>query len=351
MKPIADILFSVSALLEAGAEVDCLVKSSQATPLHMSSLAGNTAVVAALLAGGAKVEARAGESLYGASPLYLAAQNGHTEVVRLLLTWGANIHFRLKKLAVTPLLIAAERGHTEVVRLLLAQGASPLVRNWNGLTALGLTRDQEIVQLLLAGGAEGNSRDNQGNTVILNCVDTDLLAGPHCSLQLLRQLLKAGADPNIRNKDRNLPLILLAAKKVKKVELVLAYMKVLLDHGVDIEATATTEDGPEMTALAAATKNGSGKIVHLLLESGAETNVAMTDKLSPLGWAIRNKNFDLTEQFLQHGLTCCHYRESEEDDCKDLCLDLAVGSRDSDIIKLITKYKGRRKPRNVQDEL
>ena len=85
----------------------------------------------------------------------------------------------------TPLHHAMYHNFPSLVRLLLAQGASPLARNWNGLTALGLTRDQEIVQLLLGGGAEVNSRDNQGNTVILNCVDTDLQAGPHCSLQLL----------------------------------------------------------------------------------------------------------------------------------------------------------------------
>ena len=258
------------------------------------------------------------------------------------------LNFRLAELATTPLFIAAERGHSDVVRLLLAEGASPHARNWNGITALAVSRDLEVVQLLLAGGAKVNTRDNEGNNVIINCVDTDLQAGPHCSLQVLRQLLEAGADPNMKNKHNNLPLHLLAAKTVEKVEPVLAYIRVLLDSGVDIEAT----DGTEMTALAAATKNGSGRIVHLLLQAGAETNLAMADNLSPLGFAIRNKNFDLTEQFLKHGLTCCHYRQStEKEDCKDLCLELAVGSRDSDIIKLITKYIEGSKSRNIQDEL
>ena len=331
--------------------MNCLVRSSKATPLHMSALAGNTEVVAALLARGARLEARAGESLYRATPLYLAAQNGHSEVVRLLVARGANLHSRLARLEVTPLFVAAERGHSEVVRLLLAGGASPHARNYNGLTALAVSRDQEVVQLLLGSGAEVNSRDNLGNTVITNCVDTDTQAGPHCSLQLVRQLLQAGADPNIRNKNGNLPLLLLAAKKVEKLELVLAYMRVLLDQGVDIEAAANLEDGREMTPLSAATEKGSGRIVSLLLEYGAQTNVAMTDNLSPLGFAIRNKNFQLTKKFLKHGLTCCHYKKSEKDSCEDLCLDLAVGSRDSDIIKLVTKYTGSRKSRNIQDEL
>ena len=75
----------VLALLEAGAEVDSLVSSSLATPLHMAALAGNTNTVIALLDSGAKLQPRAGESLYGATPLYLAAQNGHTETVRALL--------------------------------------------------------------------------------------------------------------------------------------------------------------------------------------------------------------------------------------------------------------------------
>ena len=72
-------------LLTAGADPDCRVTSSRATPLHMAALAGRLGVARALLAAGAAVQPRAGEQLHGATPLYLAAQSGHTELARTLL--------------------------------------------------------------------------------------------------------------------------------------------------------------------------------------------------------------------------------------------------------------------------
>ena len=52
-------------------------------------MAGSAEVVAALLDGGASVNATAGAAMSGATALYLAAQYGHAHICRLLLRRGA----------------------------------------------------------------------------------------------------------------------------------------------------------------------------------------------------------------------------------------------------------------------
>ena len=55
----------------------------------------------------------------------------------------------------------------------MEHGAKVNIRNWNGVTALGvaaMSGQEEIVEMLLEAGAEVNTRDNEGNTVILNII-------------------------------------------------------------------------------------------------------------------------------------------------------------------------------------
>ena len=145
----------VQLLLDHGAELDARVGSTLATPLHMAALRGRAEVVALLLSRGCLTQPRAGESLYGATPLYLAAQTGDLETVRLLLEAGADANCVLRRMGVSPLFIASERGHTEVARLLLRHGASVRLRNWNGVTSLGvaaLSGNAKIVKSLIDAG-------------------------------------------------------------------------------------------------------------------------------------------------------------------------------------------------------
>jgi len=159
-----------------------------------------------------------------------AARNGYTETVRLLLDRGVdpNTYDTFKR---TLLMQAAWYGHSETVKLLLERGADPNVTGTWGQTALtgasyyGCT---EAVRLLLDAGADKDAADKGGNTsVIMACkyprgkrkvIEALCAAGAeldainiedktalmHLSFEghtsLMKLLIKAGADPHIRDK-------------------------------------------------------------------------------------------------------------------------------------------------------
>ncbi|MGC4765685.1 ankyrin repeat domain-containing protein [Micromonospora sp. DT46] len=94
-------------------------------------------------------------------------------------------------------------------------------------------------------------------------------------------LLRAGADPNVPDRDRTLPLY--QASVNGSAELV----RVLLAAG----AVPDTESGGDMegTPLCAAAAWGYNTVVHLLLVHGADPNLreGQGTGYSPLDWALR----------------------------------------------------------------
>src|SRR5262249_8574502 len=89
-------------------------------PLLVASRAGNAAVVEALLAAGADVNATTSN---GATSLMLASQAGKADAVQALLARGANVDAKEKVKGETALMIAAAYGRADVVRALTAKGA------------------------------------------------------------------------------------------------------------------------------------------------------------------------------------------------------------------------------------
>jgi ankyrin repeat protein len=122
-----------------------------------------------------------------------------------------------------------------------------------------LYRDLASLRLLLAKGADPNTRNDAGATALLWAVD---------DAQATRLLLEHAADPNIPSSDGTTPL-LLAAARAGSSEVV----KLLLDHGAK----------PEGNLLARAGGTGDAALIRLLLEHGADK------KLLPADLALRSE--------------------------------------------------------------
>ena len=93
----------------------------------------------------------------------------------------------------TPLLHAAEGGHKEIIELLIAKGADVNAKNLRGETSLYDVvgrGHKEIAELLIAAGADVNAKDNDGSTPLHNAAKHD---------EVVELLIAAGADVNAKN--------------------------------------------------------------------------------------------------------------------------------------------------------
>ncbi|WP_137843793.1 ankyrin repeat domain-containing protein [Microbacterium sp. 2FI] len=149
-----------------------MASADEATALGLTAVAalkrGDTREALALIARGADVDAR--DDMLDSVLLYAGAE-GMDEVVRAALAAGGDLTVtnRYGGIAVIP---ASERGHVSTVALLIEAGSDLDHVNRLGWTALheaivlgtGGPAHQEIVRLLLAGGADPRLPDRDGTT-------------------------------------------------------------------------------------------------------------------------------------------------------------------------------------------
>jgi hypothetical protein len=104
----------------------------------------------------------------GLSALHFAAFSGDAAVTKLLLDNGAEIDARARNAFFnTPLQVALLPGNEATARLLLERGADPLVRAERGFAPIheaAFLGRRDLVDLLLAKGADIDSRANDGVT-------------------------------------------------------------------------------------------------------------------------------------------------------------------------------------------
>jgi hypothetical protein len=117
--------------------------------------------------------------------------SGDLENVKLLLAHGAHPSAGLSQ--------AVTFGYPDIVRALLAAGAPATVTEGSGINLLhwaAIADRPEVVPALVEAGAAINAVDNAGFTPLMYAATIDF--GDD---RVLKALLKAGADPNIRNKE------------------------------------------------------------------------------------------------------------------------------------------------------
>lgn len=140
--------------------------------LVVAAKGNNAPLVRELISRGGNVNAK--DSIQDSAFLYAGAE-GFNEVLQLTLAAGADVA-SINRYGGTALIPASEHGHVETVRILIAAGVPVNHVNNLGWTAMqeaillndGGPRQQEVVRLLLEAGADPDIRDPEGRTALQN---------------------------------------------------------------------------------------------------------------------------------------------------------------------------------------
>lgn len=197
----------VKQLIDKGVDVNVTEQGGE-TPLQYAAYKGYTEIVKMLIDNGAGVNVAAKS---GRHPLGDAAVNGHEEIVRLLLASGAKInpHQEDESMRATALHAAARGGNITIFDLLIVKGA-----NVNAMCKQGtplhfaartraIVKDEvcaEIVKKLIAKGADVNTREPRQERTPLH------IAVRRGRTKAAELLIAAGAEVNTKDKDGHTPL-------------------------------------------------------------------------------------------------------------------------------------------------
>ncbi|MGC7153788.1 ankyrin repeat domain-containing protein [Paenarthrobacter ureafaciens] len=140
--------------------------------LILAAKANDPVRVRELIAAGGNVNAK--DAIQDSAFLYAGAE-GFNEVLQLTLEAGADVR-STNRYGGTALIPASEHGHTETVRILIAAGVPVNHVNNLGWTAMqeavllndGGPRQQDVVRQLLEAGADPDIRDREGRTALQN---------------------------------------------------------------------------------------------------------------------------------------------------------------------------------------
>jgi ankyrin repeat protein len=252
-------LAAVQALLKAKADPN-VADVDGTTALHWAVRGEDAKMVAALIAAGANVSAA---NRLGLTPMSLAAANGSGPIVGALLQAGVDPNAASKE-GETALMTAARAGGVDAVRQLLAKGANANAReSWREQTALmwaAAENHPDVVKALLDAGAEIN-------------VKSKTLPGQP---RLPRQQGVAAQNAHSNFPRGGFSALLFAARQGA-----MAAARVLVDGGADLNLA----DPDGISPMSMAIINGHYDVANLLLERGANPNGADRSGRTPLYFA------------------------------------------------------------------
>lgn len=229
--------FMITKLLRDGIDVN-VTDSNGKTALIFAAQKGHVEAVKCLLNNPQiKIDQ---QDNFGSTALMFAAQENKCSIINILLENGADIN-KSNLNGNTALMFAATEGHTDAVQCLLVNPNITInQQNKAGITALilAVTVDNcSNINVLLENGADINKSTLNGNTALIRAVDEENSNGVQCLLN----------DPNIiidqQNKHGETPLLLAIYKKNKVI------IKQLLDAGADPELNDKTGLTPRDLAI------------------------------------------------------------------------------------------------------
>ena len=275
----------LEALVEAGADVESPNADGQTT-LMVVARTSQVDAARLLVARGANVNAV--ERWRGQSALMWAAAQGQPAMVRELVARGADVNARstvngwqrqvtAEPRAIyrpagglTPLLYAAREGCLECARALVEGGANLRLAEPEGISPLlmaVLNMHFDLAAYLIGQGADPNQWDLWGRAPLYAAVDVNTIPrggrpdrpslDKTSSLQIIEQLLEAGANPNAR------------------LRMAPPFRNIGNDRGLDGMLTMGT------TPLLRAAKALDASAIRALLAKGADVSLANSRGMTP----------------------------------------------------------------------
>jgi uncharacterized protein len=272
-------------LAEAQSQVSLTISSDKAkAPLAAAARRGDVAAVRSLLAQRADVNAAEAD---GATALHWAVERDDETMTELLLQAGANVG-AANRYGVTAMSLAAVNGNPAIIERLLKSGGDANQSLPEGETALmtaARTGQAAAVRALLAHGADVNARDGfRGQTALM-------WAAARNNTDVVRELVKGGADLNART-SRTAP-----ARPAAPA----ASASALVSNFEGGQSLFSSAPPTGFSAFLFAVRSGSIDSVKALLAAGADVNETLSDGSTALIVACANAHWELADLLLDRG--------------------------------------------------
>lgn len=260
-----------------------------------AAMHGDKDGVRSLLKQKADVNAAQGD---GMTALHWVAFHDDLETAKLLLAAGASVKAATRDGAITPLFIACNNGNAGMIEALLKAGADPKSATAEGATALmkaAVSGSAAAVKILIDHGADVNAKEPaHGQTALMFAAAAD-------RPDVIKTLIQRGADSKLTSN-----VVALEKPKVDDDGNPIPERPTPKPGDLIGQALAARRVAPSlmggMTALLYAARDGNIGAARALVEAGADANqVSASDKSSPMVIAISNGHYELGRMLLDHG--------------------------------------------------
>ena len=306
-------LGAVEQLLAAGAEPNSAEVDSGQTALMWATAGGHWEIVDLLIGAGADVNASSSGKF---TPLMFAARTGDLKSAELLLDAGAEVNVATED-GLSPLLIASasldaitgsdyrlvveESQHESLGALLLDRGADVTQSDQYGMTALHYAVEMNkpsLLRALLKRDADPNARLTQGlpfrrgdyvGREAYDGASPFWLAARLGNVEMMRELLDAGADPELRQAWGVTPTMVAAgvtqtdSRIANEEKLIQALELLVLEIKTDIHSV----DRSGQTAVHGAANVSGNEIIKFLVAEGADPEAVDSRGRTPHDVAMR----------------------------------------------------------------